>query len=44
MGESQQSRWQMLGKGSLTPKILRQLKNVDIHIISTSDRPNGIME
>jgi hypothetical protein len=34
----------MLGKGSLTPKILRQLKNVDIHIISTSDRPNGIGE
>jgi len=39
MGESQQSRWQMLLKGSLTQKILRQLKNVDIHIISTSDRP-----
>jgi two-component system sensor histidine kinase KdpD len=44
MGESQQSRWQMLLKGSLTQKILRQLKNVDIHIISTSDRPNGIGE
>jgi two-component system, OmpR family, sensor histidine kinase KdpD len=44
MGESQQSRWQMLLKGSLTQKILRQLKNVDIHIISTSDRPSGIVE
>ncbi|AFY73196.1 osmosensitive K+ channel His kinase sensor [Synechococcus sp. PCC 7502] len=39
MGESQKSRWQMLLKGSLTQTILRQLKNVDIHIISTSDRP-----
>jgi len=44
MGESQQSRWQMLLKGSLTQKILRQLKNVDIHIISTSDRLNRISE
>ncbi len=44
MGESQQSRWQMLLKGSLTQKILQQVKNVDIHIISTSDRPNGVGE
>jgi len=36
MGESQKSRWQILLKGSLTQKILRMLKNVDIHIISTS--------
>jgi len=36
MGESHQSRWQMLLKGSLTQKILKQLKNVDIHIIATS--------
>jgi two-component system, OmpR family, sensor histidine kinase KdpD len=35
MGESQKSRWQILWKGSLTQKILRLLKNVDIHIIST---------
>ncbi len=40
MGESQQSRWQMLLRGSLTQKILRQLKNVDIHIISTGERLN----
>jgi two-component system, OmpR family, sensor histidine kinase KdpD len=36
MGESQKSRWQILWKGSLTQQILRLLKNVDIHIISTS--------
>jgi two-component system, OmpR family, sensor histidine kinase KdpD len=36
MGESQKSRWQILWKGSLTQKILRLLKNVDIHIISTA--------
>jgi two-component system sensor histidine kinase KdpD len=36
MGESQKSRWQILLKGSLTQRILRLLKNVDIHIISTS--------
>jgi two-component system, OmpR family, sensor histidine kinase KdpD len=37
IGESQKSRWQILWKGSLTQKILRLLKNVDIHIISTED-------
>jgi two-component system, OmpR family, sensor histidine kinase KdpD len=36
IGESQKSRWQIVLKGSLTQKILRLLKNVDIHIISTS--------
>ena len=36
LGESQKSRWQILWKGSLTQKMLRLLKNVDIHIISTS--------
>jgi two-component system sensor histidine kinase KdpD len=36
MGESQKSRWQILFKGSLTQRILRSLKNVDIHIISTN--------
>lgn len=36
MGESQKSRWQIFFKGSLTQRILRLLKNVDIHIISTS--------
>jgi two-component system sensor histidine kinase KdpD len=36
MGESQKSRWQVFLKGSLTQRILRSLKNVDIHIISTN--------
>lgn len=36
IGESQKPRWQILFKGSLTQRILRLLKNVDIHIISTS--------
>jgi two-component system sensor histidine kinase KdpD len=36
MGESQKSRWQAFWKGSLTQQILRLLKNVDIHIISTT--------
>jgi two-component system, OmpR family, sensor histidine kinase KdpD len=36
MGESQKSRWQTFWKGSLTQQILRLLKNVDIHIISTT--------
>jgi two-component system, OmpR family, sensor histidine kinase KdpD len=35
MGESQQSRWQMVIKGSLTQKIMKKIKNIDIHIIST---------
>jgi two-component system, OmpR family, sensor histidine kinase KdpD len=35
VGESQKSRWQMFWKGSFTQQILRLLKNVDIHIIST---------
>jgi two-component system, OmpR family, sensor histidine kinase KdpD len=36
MGESQKSRWKVFLKGSLTQQILRLLKNVDIHIISTT--------
>lgn len=37
MGESQQSRWKLLFKGSLTNQLLRllQRKQVDIHIIGT---------
>jgi two-component system sensor histidine kinase KdpD len=36
IGESQRSRWQILLKGSLTQKLVRLLKNVDLHIIATS--------
>ena len=35
IGESQRSRWQMLLKGSLTQKLVRLLKNIDLHIISS---------
>lgn len=35
IGESQRSRWQILWKGSLTQKLVRLLKNVDLHIIAT---------
>jgi two-component system, OmpR family, sensor histidine kinase KdpD len=35
IGESQRSRWQILLKGSLTQKLVRLLKNVDLHIIAS---------
>ncbi len=35
IGESQRLRWQMLFKGSLTQKLVRLLKNVDLHIIAS---------
>ncbi len=36
VGESQKSRWQIFWKGSFVQQILRLLKNVDIHVISTN--------
>ncbi|MBF2007296.1 MAG: sensor histidine kinase KdpD [Chlorogloeopsis fritschii C42_A2020_084] len=38
IGESQRSRWQILLKGSLTQKLVRLLKNIDLHIIATEKR------
>lgn len=38
MGESQKSRWKILFKGSLTHKLLRLVKQVDVHIISTEEQ------
>ncbi|MDZ8080092.1 MAG: universal stress protein [Nostoc sp. DcaGUA01] len=35
IGESQRSRWQILLKGSLTQKLVRLLKNIDLHIIAS---------
>ncbi|WP_375497627.1 universal stress protein [uncultured Nostoc sp.] len=35
IGESQRTRWQMLLKGSLTQKLVRLLKNIDLHIIAS---------
>lgn len=39
IGESQRSRWKLMLRGSLTHKLLRSLKNIDVHIIST-DKTN----
>jgi two-component system, OmpR family, sensor histidine kinase KdpD len=35
IGESQQSRWKLLFRGSLTQQLVRSLKHVDLHIIAT---------
>jgi two-component system, OmpR family, sensor histidine kinase KdpD len=35
IGESQRSRWRLMLRGSLTHKLLRSLKNIDVHIIAT---------
>lgn len=35
IGESQRSRWKLVLRGSLTHKLLRLLKNIDVHIIAT---------
>lgn len=38
IGESQRSYWKLLLRGSLTQKLLRSLKNIDVHIIATDKR------
>ncbi len=38
IGESQRSRWKILLKGSLTQKLVRLLKNVDLHIMATDKK------
>ncbi|MGH1393694.1 MAG: sensor histidine kinase KdpD [Trichormus sp.] len=38
IGESQRSRWQILLKGSLTQKLMRLLKNIDLHIIASEKK------
>lgn len=35
IGESQRSRWEIFFKGSLIQKLVRLLKNIDLHIIAT---------
>jgi two-component system sensor histidine kinase KdpD len=42
IGASQRSRWQILLRGSLTHKLLRLLKNVDLHIISDADEKKNL--
>ncbi len=41
IGESQRSRWQMFLKGSLTQKLVRLLKNVDLHIIASEKKSSS---
>ncbi|GAP94612.1 universal stress protein [Leptolyngbya sp. NIES-2104] len=38
IGESQRSRWKTLLKGSLTQRLLKLLKNIDVHIIATENK------
>jgi two-component system sensor histidine kinase KdpD len=38
IGESQRSRWQLFLRGSLTQKLVKLLKNVDLHIIATDKK------
>lgn len=38
IGESQRSRWRLMLRGSLTHKLLRSLKNIDVHIIATDKK------
>jgi two-component system sensor histidine kinase KdpD len=42
IGESQRSRWQILLKGSLTQKLMRLLKNIDLHIIASEKTSKSI--
>ncbi len=35
LGESRKSRWELFLKGSLTQKLVRSLKHIDLHIIAT---------
>lgn len=44
IGESQRSRWKILLRGSLTQQLVRLLKNIDIHIISSEKNAefNGV--
>jgi two-component system sensor histidine kinase KdpD len=39
LGQSQKSRWEILWKGSLIQKLVRCLKDVDLHIIATEKNP-----
>lgn len=41
IGESQRSRWKLFVQGSLTQKLVRLLKNVDLHIIATEKTSSG---
>lgn len=40
LGASKRSRWELLLKGSLIEKLMRQLKNIDLHIIASEPPPH----
>jgi two-component system sensor histidine kinase KdpD len=40
LGQSHKSRWEILWKGSLLQKLVRYLKDVDLHIIATEKNPS----
>jgi two-component system sensor histidine kinase KdpD len=44
IGESQRSRWKILLQGSLTQKLVRLLKNIDLHIMASEkkDEPSRL--
>ena len=42
IGESQRSRWKMLLRASLTQRLVRLLKEVDLHIIATEKKDTPI--
>lgn len=42
IGESQRSRWKLILHGSLTHKLLRSLRNIDVHIIATDKNTKGV--
>jgi two-component system sensor histidine kinase KdpD len=35
LGQSQQTRWELLWRGSLVQQLVRYLKDVDLHVIAT---------
>lgn len=37
IGQSRKSRWELLWHGSLVQKLVRYLKDVDLHVIGTQD-------
>lgn len=44
MGATKRSRWELFFKGSLINKLMRTLKNVDLHIIGENSHDLGVYE
>ena len=43
LGQSHKSRWEILWKGSLVQKLVRYLKDVDLHIIATEKNSSQLL-